>query len=269
MHKNMRKDTVSRPILSSIRRFHCPTSAKYHLWLSRWPMAKQRISIQVLPWKVTPFYSARRSKIVYSVSVISVVILLIKSSCLQIQSLWGSTWQINLPPSSDHWSRLRKPPSLCASMGSRMCIRTFMKRIRKRLCRSCKHKHKSSAASSSSCVPCSTPPQTSSPPLRANASVYYQTMDFPHLSDLVWHEAWNHADVETMVAIVKDPANPTFDNVPKALTPQVIRKYFPSCVACPFGNLSARPLPRKSTSKASIGEEWEVDIKGRCRRSYD
>ena len=65
-----------------------------------------------------------------------------------------------------------------------------------------------------------------------------------------------------MVAIVKDPANPTFDNVPKALTPQVIRKYFPSCVACPFGNLSARPLPRKSTSKASIGEEWEVDIKG-------
>ena len=64
-------------------------------------------------------------------------------------------------------------------------------------------------------------------------------MDFPHLSDLVrfWHEAWNHADMETMVAIVQDPTNPTFANVPKALTPKVIRKHFPTCVACPFGNL--------------------------------
>ena len=35
------------------------------------------------------------------------------------------------------------------------------------------------------------------------------------------------------------------------------------CLACPFGNLSARPVPKQShTSTFDIGEEWEVDIKG-------
>jgi hypothetical protein len=47
------------------------------------------------------------------------------------------------------------------------------------------------------------------------SNVYYQTLQFPELRDLVrfWHETWNHADVETMVAIVQDAANPALPGV--------------------------------------------------------
>jgi len=87
-------------------------------------------------------------------------------------------------------------------------------------------------------------------------------LQFPHLNDLVrfWHETWNHADVETMVAIV---TKKTYTNLPAELTAKVIRKHFPICVACPVGNLAVVPMSKKANAcSADIGEEWEVDIKG-------
>ena len=57
------------------------------------------------------------------------------------------------------------------------------------------------------------------------ASAYYQTLKFPELQDLVrfWHETWNHADVDTMVAIVSDADHPSFNNLPKELTAKAVR----------------------------------------------
>ena len=59
-----------------------------------------------------------------------------------------------------------------------------------------------------------------------------------------------------MIAIVSDADHPSFNNLPKELTAKV-------CVACPVGNLSAKPLPQAAAPiTAGIGELWECGIKG-------
>ena len=98
------------------------------------------------------------------------------------------------------------------------------------------------------------------------SAAFYATAEFPNLKQLVkfFHETWRHADVDTMCSIVK---HASFDNIPKQLTEKAIRKHFPQCENCPFGNMARKPLMVKgSPHKAevfSIGQAWEIDIKGK------
>ena len=63
-----------------------------------------------------------------------------------------------------------------------------------------------------------------------------------------------------MILIVK---NKLIQNLPEALTEKAIRKHFPNCNACPFGNLQLRPLQSiPEDREIDIGKEWEVDIMG-------
>ena len=103
------------------------------------------------------------------------------------------------------------------------------------------------------------PPPSLDFDLFAGATIYYKSMAFPMLADLVryWHEALSHASVDDLCYIVdKYPMQ-----FPKELTTASIRKYFPACAACAVGSLSQLPLPTSTAiSTAEIGEEWFIDI---------
>ena len=100
---------------------------------------------------------------------------------------------------------------------------------------------------------------------RAGAA-FYATADFPELKQLVryFHEAWMHASADTMCLIVR---HKSFSNIPSTLTEKAIRKHFPQCESCKYGNLARKPLLNKGEPYAkevfTIGEAWEVDIKGK------
>jgi hypothetical protein len=92
---------------------------------------------------------------------------------------------------------------------------------------------------------------------------FYATAELSSLATLVrfFHETWNHASEDVMVAIVQ---NNIFTNIPPALTASAIRKYFPLCPACPLGNLARVPSPPTSTEARRIllpGEEIVMDCK--------
>ena len=96
-------------------------------------------------------------------------------------------------------------------------------------------------------------------PNRASASYY--TVQNNTLADLVrfWHECWFHLGMEEMIRIVQ---NNSMTNIPKELTPDVIRRYFPMCSACTEGNLAKKPHAKESSSvELSVGEVWEIDLK--------
>ena len=63
-----------------------------------------------------------------------------------------------------------------------------------------------------------------------------------------------------MVDIVSDADHPSFSNLPKELTAKAIRKYFPVCVACPVGNLSAKPLPQ-AAAPVTAGICYDLSIR--------
>jgi hypothetical protein len=102
---------------------------------------------------------------------------------------------------------------------------------------------------------------TPSPSLYAGAS-FYATAELSSLASLVrfFHETWNHASEDLMVAIVQ---HNIFTNIPPALTTSAIRKYFPLCPTCPLGNLARIPPPPSSTESRilSPGEEIVMDCK--------
>ena len=75
-----------------------------------------------------------------------------------------------------------------------------------------------------------------------------------------FHESWNHESKDIMCAIVE---HKLIDNLPNMLTPKLIRKHFPSCEACPHGNLTKRPITSNPVfTPYETGERWEFDIKG-------
>ena len=96
-------------------------------------------------------------------------------------------------------------------------------------------------------------------------AAFYATAEFPDLKQLVrfFHESWRHADADLMCSIVH---NNSFDNLPKQLTERAIRKHFPHCESCAFGNMARKALVQKGIPKEreifEIGEAWEVDLKG-------
>ena len=50
--------------------------------------------------------------------------------------------------------------------------------------------------------------------------------------------------------------------MPEELTAKVIRKRFPSCEACPAGNMAHREVPRAASDRAiTPGEELQIYIK--------
>jgi len=102
---------------------------------------------------------------------------------------------------------------------------------------------------------------TPSKSLYAGAS-FYATAELSSLASLVrfFHEAWNHASEDLMVAIVQ---HNIFTNIPPALTTSAIRKYFPLCPTCPIGNLARIPPPPSSSESRvlSPGEEIVMDCK--------
>ena len=76
----------------------------------------------------------------------------------------------------------------------------------------------------------------------ANVS-YYFTAKNDTVAEVVrfFHEAWGHPNVDRMVDIV---AQNVYMNTPKALTPTIIRKYFPTCESCVIANMHKRPHAR-------------------------
>ena len=50
--------------------------------------------------------------------------------------------------------------------------------------------------------------------------------------------------------------------MPEELTAEIIRKFFPSCEACPAGNMAQRDILRTASDKEfQPGEEFQCDIK--------
>ncbi len=75
-------------------------------------------------------------------------------------------------------------------------------------------------------------------------SSYYTNIPSVHVNSIkelvkFFHELWNHASMEMMCAIVD---NNLILNLPATLTSKAIRKHFPQCNGCPYGNLQLRPL---------------------------
>ena len=98
----------------------------------------------------------------------------------------------------------------------------------------------------------------------ANASYFTNvpTAKVSSAAELVryFHEALNHASEEIMIRIVE---HELIEGLPQVLTPQLIRKHFPRCDACPIGNLARRPIISNPIVRdIKIGEEWQVDMKG-------
>ena len=97
---------------------------------------------------------------------------------------------------------------------------------------------------------------------RVAYGAYYQlTAELPRYRDLVrfFHEAWDHPSCDLMCKIVNQKL---FTSMPKELTAKIIRKYFPSCEACPAGNMAQRDIPRTASDREyQPGEEFQCDIK--------
>ena len=75
-----------------------------------------------------------------------------------------------------------------------------------------------------------------------------------------FHESWNHTSKEIMCAIVD---NKLIEDLPATLTSKLIKKHFPMCNSCPYGNLQKQHLNSNPVFReVDSGEEWEVDIKG-------
>ena len=72
-----------------------------------------------------------------------------------------------------------------------------------------------------------------------------------------------HCDLDTLLHLVAH-YNYHSLNVPSSITPQQIRKFFPyDCPDCPAGNLQQRHSTFSPSTATEIGEEFEVDFKGR------
>jgi hypothetical protein len=112
------------------------------------------------------------------------------------------------------------------------------------------------------CQPCRSLSLTSRPsPARLAHATYYSTAHLSTVSHLVqyFHEAWGHASMNDMIAIVK---HQLIQNIPPNLTSTAIRKYFPQCLSCPLANLAQAPHPSLLSSRVlALGEEIVVDCK--------
>ena len=95
----------------------------------------------------------------------------------------------------------------------------------------------------------------------AYSGYYHLSAELPRYKDLVrfFHEAWDHPSCDLMCKIVTEKA---FVNLPKELTPKIIRKHFPVCEACPAASMAQKPIPRTASDRDIVpGEEFQLDIK--------
>jgi hypothetical protein len=100
---------------------------------------------------------------------------------------------------------------------------------------------------------------SSEPSLLCANSTYFTT-DLGRLGDLVryFHESWNHASKDDMIAIVE---NRLFDNIPEKLTRLVIQKYFDDqCYGCKLATMREKTKPQYSFTNYKPGECCVVDI---------
>jgi hypothetical protein len=91
----------------------------------------------------------------------------------------------------------------------------------------------------------------------------YSTIRFLSLQDLVlfWHHNLDHINEAKLLSIVE---HKLIKGLPKELTVQAIRKYFPhACLACSIGNLQSlsHPLVSIFNPKVPIGAWWSIDFK--------
>ena len=90
---------------------------------------------------------------------------------------------------------------------------------------------------------------------------FYKTARLGTLAEAVLflHEILGHCDLDTAInSVEKD----LIDGLPSGLTPAIIRKYWPTCAACPIGSLSQKPIPRTpSATVYAPGEKLFIDIK--------
>ena len=76
---------------------------------------------------------------------------------------------------------------------------------------------------------------------------------------LYYHRLWNHASKSEMLLNLQYQVYP---NLPRLLTPEAIRKYFPStCIACSIGSMKVKPHPKTSTPRNILpGAEVQLDV---------
>ena len=79
----------------------------------------------------------------------------------------------------------------------------------------------------------------------------------------LWHRIMGHCDLDTLISLVSY-YNYHALNLPSAITPKQIRKFFPfDCPDCPAGNLQQRHSTFSPSTAIEVGDEFEVDFKGR------
>ena len=107
-----------------------------------------------------------------------------------------------------------------------------------------------------------TPTITPHPPFIHSLHRYSTTQTKTAAEEVdLWHRILGHCDVATLVSMA---APGKVDNFPVHLTPASIRKHFPTaCPDCPHGNLQRRPSFYSPSASLSIGEEFELDYKGK------
>ena len=106
-------------------------------------------------------------------------------------------------------------------------------------------------------------------PSKRVCGTFYQSADLGGYADVVryFHESWGHPNIEKMCDIVE---NKLFLNLPEYLTVARIRKYFPTCSACVYGNMAQAPAFSDPVDRViGLGEEIEIDVKTWSGSQFD